>query len=160
VVREKIVGIILSGVLTIVIIGVGAYFVYVFSKFILKFLYEKEGQIKRVILSVFNRIKENVKGKWAEEELSHREQARKEKADAEDLNRREQACQKKEEQESINQTEQSEGENEGSGSVQKKLRQKLKWVFGLALIWLVSVIVALYFLSSLFPDLNFAMLVY
>jgi len=32
--------------------------------------------------------------------------------------------------------------------------------FPFALIWLVSFIVALYFLSSLFADLNFAMLVY
>ena len=58
-------GIILSGVLTIVIIGIVGYFVYVFSKFILKFFYEKEGQIKRVISSVFDRTKENKKGKWA-----------------------------------------------------------------------------------------------
>jgi len=151
---------ILSGVLMIVLLGGVGYSVYVFSKFILKFLYEKEGQIKRVISSVFDRTKEKKKGKWAEEELNRREQAKEKKADAENSNHREQSWQKKEEQESINQTEQSEEENEGSGGVQKKLSQKLKWVLSLALIWLVSVIVALYFLSSLFPDLNFAMLVY
>ena len=155
-------GIILSGVLTIVIIGVVGYFVYVFSKFILKFLYEKEGQIKRVISSVFDRTKENKKGKWAEEELNRREQTREKKASADNSNYREQSWQKKEEptEESINQNEQSEEESEDSGDVRKKLSQKLKWALGLVLIWLVSFIVALYFLSSLFPDLNFAMLVY
>jgi hypothetical protein len=153
---------ILSGVLTIVIIGVVGYSVYVFSKFILKFLYEKEGQIMRVISSVFDRIKENKKGKWAEEELNRREQTREKKASADNSNYREQSWQKKEEptEESINQNEQSEEESEDSGDVRKKLSQKLKWALSLVLIWLVSFIVALYFLSSLFPDLNFAMLVY
>jgi hypothetical protein len=156
------VGMILSGILMIVLIGVAGYSVYVFSKFILKFLYEKEGQIKRVISSVFYHTKENTKGKWAEDELNRRDQTREKKADADNTNNREQSWQKKEEQEeeSISQTEQSKEENEDSGGVQKKLSQKLKWVLSLALIWLVSVIVALYFLSSLFPDLNFAMLVY
>ena len=154
-------GIILSGVLTIVIIGVVGYFVYVFSKYILKFLYEKEGQIKRVISSVFDRTKENKKGKWAEEELNRREQSKEKKADGDNSNHREKSWQKKEgQEESINKAEQSKEESEGSGYVQKKLSQKLKWALGLVLIWLVSFIVALYFLSRLFPDLNFAMLVY
>ena len=155
-------GMIISGVLMIVLLGGVGYSVYVFSKFILKFLYEKESQIKRVFSSVCYRIKESKKGKWAEDELNRREQTREKKADAGNANHREQSWQKKEEQEeeSINQTEQFEEENEDSGGVQKKLSQKLKWVLSLVLIWLVSFIVALYFLSSLFPDLNFAMLVY
>ena len=150
---------ILSGVLMIVLLGGVGYFVYVFSKFILKFLYEKEGQIKRVISSVFDRTKENKKGKWAEEELNRREQAKEKKANANNSNYKEQSWQNKEQQgeESINQTEE---ESEDYEDVRKKLSQKLKWVLGLVLIWLVSFIVALYFLSRLFPNLNFAMLVY
>ena len=153
---------ILSGVFMIVLLGGVGYSVYVFSKFLLKFLYEKEGQIKRVISNLFNRTKENVKGKWAEEELNRREQPKEKKGNTDNSNHREQSWQKKEEptEESINQNEQSEEESEDSGDVRKKLSQKLKWVLGLVLIWLVSFIVALYFLSSLFPDLNFAMLVY
>lgn len=92
------------------------------SKFILKFLYEKEGQIKSVISSVFDRTKENKKGKWAEEELNRREQTIEKKANADNSNHREQSWQKKEE-ESINQAER---ESEDFGDVRKKLSQKLK----------------------------------
>jgi len=92
------VGIILSGVLTIVIIGTAGHFVYVFSKFILKFLYEKEGQIKHVISSVVYCTKENKKGKWAEEELNRREQAKEKKSNANNSNHREQSWQKNDQQ--------------------------------------------------------------